>query len=309
MPQQQRIEGPLSSPRILLLGLFFVHPHTRAHRSPSGSSSPSLWAMRSRAVSEEWCEEWSRLWCEAVVRRDGAKSGDGGGSGEAAEVFKTPWDAAIPLIAIGQPRDDHYHEMAHSAARFSAGVIDVLSVAEPPTLAAAVLVLSEADGAERRGSLGPKQFDRLLQRWDEDRDAGRPDAWQKFEGQAARVAALQVAAAQSHSSPQAGRQRCASPVAMRAMARARDVGSPPARMGAAAAQEIAAAPPPLSEREAERRRRRRRAQFARADLDKNGRLDLNELLFARQVGGAADCTDLSLDANPNPNPRIFTLTF
>ena len=235
-------------------------------------------AMRSRpgsrAVTEEWCEEWSRLWCEAVVRRDGGKNGDSGG--EASDAFKTPWEAAIPLIAIGLPRADHYHEMAHSAARFSAGVIDVLSVAEPPTLAAAVLVLIEAD-AERRGSLGPAQFDRLLQRWDEDRDAGRLDAWQQFESQAARVAALQAAAVHNHSSPLAPvRRRCASP-----MAQSRS--SPmPARMGTAAAQETAVAPP-LSEREAERRRRRRRAQFARADLDKNGRLDLNELLFARQV--------------------------
>lgn len=260
-------------------------------------------AMRSRAVSEEWYEEWSRLWCEAVVRKDGARSGDGGGGSEAAEVFKTPWEAAIPLIAIGLPHANHYHEIAHSAARFSASVIDVLSVAEPPTLVAAVLVLSEADdGADRRGSLGPTQFDRLLQRWDEERDAGRPDAWHKFEGQAARVAALQAAAAQSRSSPLAVRRRCSSPVAMRAMARARDLG-PPARMGIASVQEIAAAAP-LSEREAERRRRRRRAQFARADLDKNGRLDLNELLFARQVGGAVDCTHLSLDANPNPNPPV-----
>ena len=164
---------------------------------------------------EAWCEEWSRLWCEAVVRKDA-----GGSGGEAAEVFHTPWAAAIPLMAIGQPRlmASCYHEMAHNAARTSAGVIDVLSVAEPPTLAAALLVLSEAEGTQApRGNIGPEQFDRLLQRWDEDRDAGRPDAWQRFEA-----------------------------VAMRAIARARDMGLPPARMGTAAAQEIAA-PAPLSE--------------------------------------------------------------
>ena len=212
---------------------------------------------------EAWCEEWSRLWCEAVVRKDA-----GGSGGEAAEVFHTPWAAAIPLMAIGQPRlmASCYHEMAHNAARTSAGVIDVLSVAEPPTLVAALLVLSEAEGTEApRGNIGPEQFDRLLQRWDEDRDAGRPDAWQRFEA-----------------------------VAVRAIARARDMGSPPARMGTAAAQEIAA-PAPLSGREAERRRRRRRAQFARADLDKSGRLDLNELLFARQVDWPADFMHLSLE--------------
>lgn len=211
---------------------------------------------------EAWCEEWSRLWCEAVVRKDA-----GGSGGEAAEVFNTPWAAAIPLMAIGQPRlmASCYHEMAHNAARISAGVIDVLSVAEPPTLAAALLVLSEAEGTEPCGNISLEQFDRLLQRWDEDRDAGRPDAWQRFET-----------------------------VAMRAIARARDMGSPPARMGTAAAQEIAA-PAPLSGLEAERRRRRRRAQFARADLDKNGRLDLNELLFARQVDWPADFMHLSLE--------------
>ena len=69
---------------------------------------------------EAWCEEWSRLWCEAVVRKDA-----GGNGGEAAEVFHTPWAAAIPLMAIGQPRlmASCYHEMAHNAARTSAGVL------------------------------------------------------------------------------------------------------------------------------------------------------------------------------------------
>ena len=265
------------------------------------------------------------------------QASESGRESESADApLPTPTHGHVHVTLAPENGADGYGACAHAAA-VSTGVIDVLAAAEPPTVVAAVAVLRAAD-RRRRGSLGPDEFDALLQEWDAARDRGRTDMWASLEARAA----ASWERAGSGSAASVGRP--ASPKARASLRRAREMateratergfGSPQRRCGRGVLSTASGQrhgdggggdggdrgdggdggdegdgacvgrgggdgaermvtfdgdgggvgdAAPMSAREAERRRRRRRAQFSRADLDKNGRLDLNELIFARQL--------------------------
>ena len=206
-------------------------------------------------------EKVDDTWLDAVLagvlaRNDllgstpGARDNFAAAGGWDKDSFAAP--AAAPLFHAPLPTPPRvsslkeYEVRALAAAASSTPCFSALAAASSPARRAALKTMFRADRAQL-GVLEPPQVEHVLRSWDRAAAEGRDDYWTRCERDAA---PLGCAAA-----PSPGRKDAAPP----------------------------ASPPPRSEAAEAKRRRRHRALIVRSDVDRSGKIDLNELLFLRTL--------------------------